>query len=70
MRSDIIDVTLHYRRESASGLATAFWNGETDKSGKEVWVWLPNSVIEIERKKVDVCEVSLPEKLALEKGLI
>lgn len=69
--SDIIEISLDYRRVSASGLATAFWDGRLDADKKEIWIWLPNSVIEIEREDgKTACVVSLPERLAQEKGLI
>ena len=75
-KSDIVDVHLEYRRVSPSGSSIAFFQGEFEEDGRggqrEVWVWLPKSQIEIdgEEKHGKTVEVSLPEWLATEKGLI
>jgi len=68
-RSDIVDVTLEPRM--VKGKAQAFWQGEYDEDNRESWVWLPLSQIEIaEVPGSKAVEVSLPEWLAHEKGLI
>lgn len=72
--SENIEVTLEKRRDSASGQATAFFQGdyEDDRAGngKEIWVWLPKSQIEVEENKDGTCTVTMPEWLAHDKGLI
>lgn len=71
---DRIELTLEFRRESTSGQAIAFFQGDyedtVDGKGKELWVWLPKSQIEIIKRKDDVCTVAVPEWLAKEKELI
>lgn len=68
-KSDIVDVTLEKRM--IKGKAQAFYTGELDENNREVWVWLPLSQIEIaEINGNSIVEVSLPEWLAKDKGLI
>ena len=70
---DTIEVTLHKRRESHSGKSMAFWAGDYEDSEnfkKELWVWLPYKCIEIDNTDGDVCVVTVPEWLAIEKGLV
>lgn len=67
-KSDIVDVSLEprLRRDKAQ----AFFQGELDEDDKEIWIWLPLSQIEIEQGEGNLVTVSLPEWLALDKGLI
>lgn len=67
-KSDLVTVTLEKRLTTA--LAIAFTEGEKDSKGEELLVWLPKSQIEVEELKGSVCEVTLPEWLANDKGLI
>lgn len=68
-KSDIIDVTLEPK--FVKGKAQAFTQGEVDDTGREVWIWLPLSQIEVGEKDAGgTCEVSMPEWLAKDKGLI
>lgn len=69
-RSDIVDVTLTRRAEREK--AIAFWQGDRDDTGREVWVWLPISQIEIDGPdhRGATVTVSLPEWLAKDKELI
>lgn len=72
-RSEIIDITLEPRM--VRGKAQAFFQGDMkeDTAGNftEEWIWLPLSQIEVgEKDKNGTCEVSMPEWLATEKGLI
>lgn len=65
MKSDIVDVTvaLHYQTDKAVLVS--------DDGTRERAVWLPKSAIEIEplpNSKFFV--VSLPERLAIDKGLV
>ncbi len=69
----IIDIDLEPRM--VKGKAQAFWQGEyneDDKGNKkEVWIWLPLSQIEIETSTCGRNSlVSMPEWLAMDKGLI
>lgn len=72
---NIIDLQLEPRM--TRGKAQAFWQGDyEDADGgkpdtREKWVWLPLSQIEVaEVKDSPLVEVSLPEWLAVDKGLI
>ena len=73
-KSDIVDVTLESRGLSDSGKAKAFWQGDykelNNGEEREVWIWLPLSQIEIDEQKDGTCVVSMPEWLAMDKGLI
>lgn len=67
-RSDIVDVTL-------TRVASTQWPDGSlkgilvrDANGKECW--LPGSQVEVEDKGRGIVEVSLPEWLAIEKGLV
>lgn len=68
-RSNIIDVTLEYRRETPDSVA--FFQGDMDGE-KEEWVWLPKSLIEFSEEHTHgtTCEVQMPEWLAQKRGLI
>jgi hypothetical protein len=77
--SESVELTLHYRRDSASGKASAFWQGEyedrvSEKTGQvfqnEKLIWLPKSQIQVEVMKDDVCLVTIPEWIAKKEGLI
>jgi hypothetical protein len=63
MKSDIIDidVMVAHRTEKAVLVHTG---------NKEEAVWLPLSMIEIEQEHWGHAIVTLPERMALEKGLI
>lgn len=68
-----IEFTLHFRRDNNEGTASAFWQGEYEEFNgkrKEKWIWLPKRAIEVVHGKSDLCEVSMSEKLAMEKGLV
>lgn len=73
-KSDIIDVSLEPRM--TKGKAQAFFQGDYEEGNgvadnKEVWIWLPLSQIEVGEKGANgTCEVSVPEWLAKDKGLI
>lgn len=64
MKSDLVDLTmqLHHRTERAI-LAS-------DDGDKEKAVWLPLSQIEVLTKENGIVEVTMPEWLAVEKGLV
>lgn len=64
MRSDLIDVTVQKLHETDKAVLV------TD-SVPEKGVWLPKTQIEIEKSGIGgLYEVTLPEWLAMEKGLI
>lgn len=64
MTARLTDVTvqLHYETDRAVLVSD---DGDRDKA-----VWLPKAQIEIERKRNPIIEVTLPEWLAQDKGLI
>lgn len=70
--SEMFEVTLEYRRETAN--AYGFFQGDyedtVDGEGKELWVWLPKSQIEVAERKGAVWTVMVPEWLAQEKELV
>lgn len=74
MKSDLIDLALIYQTETP--LAACFHEEESGPlfggAAKPRDVWLPLSRIEIEgdRKRGAVVTVTLPERLAIEKGLV
>jgi hypothetical protein len=63
MKSDLVDVfvAIHHRTEKAVLVSL---DGERSKA-----VWLPLSQIEIEERERDSI-VTMPERLAIEKGLV
>ncbi len=64
MKSDLIDieVAIHHQTEKAVLVSL---DGEKDNA-----VWLPLSQIEIDKKQRSIAIVTMPERLATEKGLI
>lgn len=69
-RSDVIDLALVIHHETHPGEANlgAILVSETGDRRKAVW--LPKKAIEIERKGGVAVVVTLPERLATEKGLV
>lgn len=65
MKSDLIDLTLHVVRKSASGKAVEVYDVLPAEK-----LWLPLSEIEIDPLKGDLAVVTMPRWLAREKGLI
>lgn len=64
MRSDLVDLLLIKVHETDK--AVLFKESDGDEDG----VWLPKSSIEVQHKRGNIYEVTLPEYLAHEKGLI
>jgi hypothetical protein len=62
MRSNVVDIDVLLLTETEKAVRVAV-------SEDAVGVWLPKSLIEIERTKFGAC-ITLPERIALEKGLI
>lgn len=63
MKSDLVDVTVQAHVESEKAILVSD-DGERDNA-----VWLPKSQIEIERKTSNIMVITMPEWLAVEKGL-
>ena len=64
MRSDLLDLTMQLHYETKKAVLVS------DDGVKEHAVWLPLSQIEIERKAEGTVEVTMPEWLAIDKGLV
>jgi hypothetical protein len=66
MRSDLIDIAgvIHHQTEKAILFS--------DDGDREKAVWLPKSVVEVEHdpKKPDHVTVTMPERIAKDRGLI
>jgi hypothetical protein len=65
VHSDLVDLILHLQAERPLSIAVT----DPAKPGSK-WEWLPKSKIEFERKSQGLVEVTLPNWLAKEKGLI
>lgn len=63
-KSDLIDLTLRLHQITARAILVSD-SGDTDDA-----VWLPKSQVEFDEIKPGIVEVTLPEWLALERGLI
>ncbi|ACL58499.1 hypothetical protein [Methylobacterium nodulans] len=65
MRSDLVDLTVEIARET--DLAVLVHEGDKSKA-----VWLPKSVVEIVRDDPmpGLATITLPERVAVEKGLV
>jgi hypothetical protein len=63
-KSDLIEIAAEKRADREK--AVAIYDGRDDDSGKEIWTWLPKSQIEDNGDGT----FTMPEWLALEKGLI
>lgn len=64
MKSDLIDITLAVHHQTEKAVLVS------DDGDRQKAVWLPLSSIEIAPIKGGAAEVTMPEWLALEKGLI
>lgn len=63
-KSDLVDLSMQIHHETSKAILAS------DDGDRDTAVWLPLSHIEIERKERGVIVVTMPEWLALEKGLI
>lgn len=63
-KSDLVDLTLHLHVMTERAVRVS----ETGEDAKAVW--LPLSQVEVVPRPRSICVVTLPEWLALEKGLI
>lgn len=69
MKSKLVDIACEIRSDDPKKKAIAVADGTTEKIDdreREKWFWLPRSEIEINPDGT----VTMPEWLALEKGLI
>lgn len=64
MKSDLIDVTLQLHHETPKAILVS------EDGDKAKAVWLPLSQVEVEPKGNGIVEVTMPNWLAMEKGLI
>lgn len=64
MRSNVVDleVTLHHETEKAYKVSTS---GEDEDA-----VWVPKAAAEMEFKGGSFYEMTLPEQMAIDKGLV
>lgn len=67
-QSDLHDLTLTFRHEKPASIAVTDPSKPRLNDGK--WIWLAKSQIEFERGRGDTVVVTLPEWLAVEKGLL
>jgi len=63
-RSDLVDVTVQLHHETERAVLVS------DDGDREKAVWIPLSQCEVERRRGGVVIVTMPEWMALEKGLI
>lgn len=66
-RPDLVELMLVFQRESQRGAAIAV---SEIAGSKAEWIWLPKTAIKFEHKAKGMVVVTLPERLAKEKGLI
>jgi hypothetical protein len=69
MSNELVDIDVKIHRETTEAILVSTDHDETTA----VWttdVWLPKTLIEIERKRGGLAVVTVPEWLALKEGLI
>ena len=64
MKSDLVDVTCHVLQRTDRAVLVSS-DGDVEKA-----VWLPLSQVEIEMKRLPIAEITMPEWLAKQRGLI
>lgn len=64
MRSDLVDLTLHKHYQTDRAIFVSEVGDERDA------VWIPLAHIEVNPRKGNIVEVTMPEWLAKEKGLV
>ena len=64
MKSDLVDLTLQVHHETEKAVLVS------DTGERERAIWLPKSAVEIERKAKGIVVVTMPEHIAIEKGLV
>lgn len=63
-KSDLLDLTVQLHHETERAVLVS------DDGNRQAAVWLPKASIEIEMKPKGVAIVTLPEWLAIAKGLV
>ena len=63
-KSDIIDITVHVHAKTSKAILVSE-DGDSDDA-----VWIPLSQVEVEPIKGPIHELTIPEWLAIEKGLV
>jgi len=69
MGSDLIDLAIFIRHETKPGKPGEGAILVSDDGDPQKAVWLPKSAFEIERK-INATTVTMPERLAIEEGLV
>ncbi|VFU07883.1 hypothetical protein [Methylocella tundrae] len=69
-RSDIIDLALVIHHETKPGMKNEGAILVSDDGDREKAVWLPKAAVEFEITSPDVATVTMPERLAIDKGLV
>lgn len=69
MRSDLIDLAIFIHHETKAGKPGEGAILVSDEGERQRADWLPKSAVEIERK-INATTVTMPECLAIEKGLV
>lgn len=64
MAREVIDITVQVHAKTDRAILVS------DDGEKSNAVWLPLSQVEVEMKQAGTAEITLPEWLALDKGLI
>jgi hypothetical protein len=64
-KPDVVDLTLVLRQERETSIAVTQLDGAGEK-----WTFLPKSMIDYRKLSATAVEVTLPESLARQKGLI
>lgn len=70
MRSNLIDISVHLHHETKPGRSDEGAILVSDDGERGNAVWLPKAAIEFEETSPCIFTVTLPERLAQEKGLI
>lgn len=63
-KSDLIDITMQLHAETPKAVLVS------DAGDQAKAIWLPLSQVEIERKSIGIVVVTMPEWLAMQRGLI
>lgn len=66
MKSDLVDLTVHVHHETDRAVLVSV------DGNRSAAVWLPKTAIELERRRAapTTADLTLPEQLAVDKGLV
>ena len=75
VKSDLVDLSVFIREDNSLKEEVAIWDGtmrvdDGPYKGREKWAWLPRSEVELEPQPDGTFIVTMPEWLAVEKGLV